>query len=95
LSTSEVQVALLVWLNPVPNPHSLSYLLLEIDSTSFSVWPHSVPGRGVGLAARLLVMAEGNTGHRDPAVGKTKCLGPATGGSVVCVRSSLANLKLD
>jgi len=51
--------------------------------------------RGLGGAVWLLVMAEGNTGHRDPAVGKTKCLGPATGGSAVCVRSSLANLKLD
>jgi len=48
----------------------------------------------VGLAAWLLAMAEGNTGHRDPAVGKTECLGPAPGGSAVCVRSALANLKL-
>lgn len=32
-------------------------------------------------------MAEGNTGHRDPAVGNTQCLGPDTGGSAVCARA--------
>jgi len=92
---SKLLVGLLVWLGPVPNHHSLSYLVLESDSTSFSVWPCSVPDRGVGPETWLLVVAEGNTGQREPAVGNTECLGPATGGSAVCVRSSLANLKLD
>jgi len=91
---SKLLVALLIWLSPVPNHHSLSYLLLESDSTSFSVWPCSVPGRKVSPEAWLLVMAEGNTGHRVPAAANTECLGPATGGSAVCVRSSLANLTL-
>lgn len=92
---SKLLVGLLVSLSPAPHHHSTSHLLFESDSKSFSVWLHSVPGAGVGPEAWLLAMAEGNTGHGDSGVGNTECLGPATGGSAVCVCNSLVNLKLD